>query len=225
MQERDVKQEARMKARQLAQEALQRGEATSWFDTLYSLAGGNEEAIPWADMVVNRQLASWFDTHDPEAAGKRALVVGCGLGDDAEYLASKDFDVLAFDISETAINWCRQRFPDSQVQYVAADLFETPASWNGVFDFVVEAYMVQALPHSVRAGAIQRIANFVAPRGSLLLICRGREESDPPGNMPWPLTRAEVDSFQLAGLRQVQFEDYPDPADPSVRRFRVLYQR
>lgn len=219
------KQEARLKARELVNEALQRGETTSWFDQLYRSAAGNDEAIPWADMVVNRQLAGWFDKHHPQGTGQRTLVVGCGLGDDAEYLASKDFDVVAFDISETAINWCKQRFPDTQVQYVTADLFKTPATWNGVFDFVVEVYTLQALPASVRPQAIQQIAGYVAPRGSLLIICRGREEVDPPGNMPWPLTRAELDSFQQYGLKEVQFEDYPDHNEPSVRRFRALYQR
>jgi hypothetical protein len=44
--------------------------------------------------------------------------------------------------------------------------------------------------------------------------------------MPWPLTRAELSAFTAAGLEELSFEDFldlEDPADPSVRRFRVLY--
>jgi hypothetical protein len=60
----------------------------------------------------------------------------------------------------------------------------------------------------------------------LLLIARGREPSDPEGQMPWPLTRAELSAFTAVGLEELSFEDFLDlegPADPSVRRFRVLY--
>jgi 2-polyprenyl-3-methyl-5-hydroxy-6-metoxy-1,4-benzoquinol methylase len=48
--------------------------------------------------------------------------VGCGLGADAEYLASLGFDTVGFDISETAIRLARERFPGSAVRYVSADL-------------------------------------------------------------------------------------------------------
>ena len=48
--------------------------------------------------------------------GKKALKIGCGLGDDAEYLTETGMEVTAFDISETAIRWCHERFPDSRVE-------------------------------------------------------------------------------------------------------------
>jgi hypothetical protein len=44
-----MKAQARARARQLAQEFAQRGEATGWFEKLYSQAQGNEQAIHWAD--------------------------------------------------------------------------------------------------------------------------------------------------------------------------------
>ncbi len=45
--------------------------------------------------------------------------------------------------------------------------------------------------------------------------------------MPWPLTRAELSAFTGAGLEELSFEDLldlEDAAEPSVRRFRVLYR-
>jgi hypothetical protein len=45
--------------------------------------------------------------------------------------------------------------------------------------------------------------------------------------MPWPLTRAELSAFTTAGLQEISFEDlldFEDPAEPAVRRFRVLYR-
>jgi hypothetical protein len=61
----------------------------------------------------------------------------------------------------------------------------------------------------------------------LLVIARGREPSEPEGQMPWPLTRAELSAFTAAGLEQISFEDLldsEDPAEPAVRRFRALYR-
>ena len=69
------------------------------------------------------------------------------------------------------------------------------------------------------------MADLVAEGGSLLIIARGREEHDPPGEMPWPLTRRELNHFLEIGLREVSFEDFQDPEEPSTRRFRVLYMR
>ncbi len=96
---------------------------------------------------------------------RRVLVVGCGLGDDAEYLSKLGANVTAFDLSQTAIDWCHQRFPDSKVNYQAVDLFTAPADWKLSFDLVVEIYTIQALPANIRPHAIESIGNFVAPNG------------------------------------------------------------
>lgn len=46
--------------------------------------------------------------------GLSAVVVGCGLGDDAEALAAAGFAVTAFDVSGSAIAWAKERFPNFQ---------------------------------------------------------------------------------------------------------------
>ena len=145
-----MKEQARAKARQLAREFAQRGDATGWFERLYSQAQGNEQAIHWADQETNPNLVRWLDRRNVAGQGKLALVVGCGLGDDAEELAHRGFEVVAFDIAPTAIAWCQQRFPHSPVAYVVADVLDPPSAWQGGFDFVLEAYTLQVLPADVR---------------------------------------------------------------------------
>jgi 2-polyprenyl-3-methyl-5-hydroxy-6-metoxy-1,4-benzoquinol methylase len=220
-----MKEQARAKARQLAREFAQRGDATGWFEELYTQAQGNQQAIHWADMAVNPSLLEWLDRRNILGTGKRALVVGCGLGDDAEELARQGFEVVAFDVAPTAIAWCRRRFPQSPTEYVVADVFDLPSNWQGSFDFVLEAYTLQVLPAEMRSKAMTRIASLLAPGGTLLVICRGRSAEDPSGELPWPLTTQELETFTSAGLRQVHFEDYFDQEEPPVRRFRVEYQR
>ncbi len=87
--------QARARARQLAQEFAQRRDATGWFERLYTQAQGNEQAIYWAQMVSNPNLVQWLDRRNVGGKGRRALVIGCGLGDDAEELAHRGFEVVA----------------------------------------------------------------------------------------------------------------------------------
>jgi hypothetical protein len=108
---------------------------------------------------------------------------------------------------------------------VTADLFDAPPEWQGKFSLVVESYTLQVLVQDLRRKAITCIADFVAPGGTLLVITRGREPTDPKGQMPWPLTREELTSFSDSGLQEASFEDYIDKEDPPVRRFRAAYRR
>ncbi len=216
--------EKRARARELASQYLAKGDPTGWFEQLYREAESGQSAIPWADRQPNPNLVAFWRQHPIAAAGRAALKVGCGLGDDAEQLAAWGFRTTAFDVSASAIRACRTRFPDSPVDYSVADLFQAPAEWTGRFDFVLESYTLQVLPPP-RSEAIQRIASFVKPGGSLLLIARARQEHEPEGQMPWPLTRRELLAFTESGLREVSFEDYVEAESPPVRRFRVLYER
>src|SRR5437016_4070207 len=89
----------------LAEKALAKGDITGWFDELYTAASGNASLIPWADENPNRYLLEWLDRKGDRPVaptiGKKAIVIGCGLGDDAEELSRRGFEVTAFDISET----------------------------------------------------------------------------------------------------------------------------
>ncbi|HEV3138075.1 MAG TPA: class I SAM-dependent methyltransferase [Pirellulales bacterium] len=215
----------RATARRLAQESLARQDAIGWFDALYIAAQDDASLIPWADMRGNPIFAKWLGQHPLAGQGKRALVIGCGLGDDAQELAALGFEVTAFDVSARAIEWCRRRFPDSGVNYRVADLLNPPAGWNESFDFVLEIYTLQVLPADLRPAATSHMASFVGRGGTLLVVARGREPAEDRGAMPWPLVKDEFEAFTLYGLETVSFEDYFDGEDPPVRRFRVEYRR
>jgi SAM-dependent methyltransferase len=216
---------ARARARELAQQALARDDPTGWFEPLYADAKGDPTAIQWADLQPNPHLFAWLADTGVAGAGRRALVVGCGLGDDAEELARRGFAVVAFDVAPTAVAWCRRRFPDSAVDYRVADLLDPPAAWDHAFDLVVEIYTLQVLPPDARARAITTIARFVADGGGVLVVARGRATEDPPGPMPWPLTRRELAGLAATGLTESRFEDFFDDEQPPVRRFRAFFTR
>lgn len=219
-----MSEEQRATAREIAYKHLKAGDPLSWFEVLYSRAGDDTSIIPWADLTPNPNLIDWLERNEYTAPGK-ALKVGCGLGDDAEELTRRGFETIAFDISASAIAWCRRRFPQSSVSYVVGDLFSAPTEWEAEFQFVLESYTLQVLPPNIRADAARCIATFVAPGGTLLVIARGRKPSEPEGKMPWPLTRNELSLFKAGGLKEVSFEDYMDSEDPPVHRFRATYRR
>jgi len=69
-----------------------------FFEAFYAGADDDYAQIPWARLSPRPVLVDWLDA-DPPAVGTPALVVACGLGDDAEELARRGCAVDAFDVS------------------------------------------------------------------------------------------------------------------------------
>jgi SAM-dependent methyltransferase len=223
----DEENARRLRARELAAQAAGSGDETGWFETLYAEAETGRSIVPWADGDANPHLTEWARQTGLGGAGKRALVVGCGLGYDAEFLAGLGFDVTAFDVAPTAVARAVKDHPGTRVAYVTADLLDLPGEWTGAFDLVVEAYTVQPLYGAVRERALAGLAAPVAPGGTLLVIARATNEADPvrdPGMMPWALTRREI---ELAGgtLQTVAIEQFSDEENPPKLRWRAEYRR
>ena len=215
----------RQRIQELATEATTSGRPSDWFETLYQESQGDTQQIPWAKLTPHPYLSDWLGENEVQGQGKIALVVGCGLGDDAEALAGLGFTVTAFDVAPSAIAWCQQRFPHSSVQYQVADLFDLPDSWRHTFDLVVEIRDIQALPLSVRADAINAVARTVAPSGELFLVTRVRETEVAPDGPPWPLSDAELHQFQAEGLVERQRLLFTVSEQPAVTQARLVYQR
>lgn len=195
---------------------------TAWFERLYRSAERGEAEVPWGRGAPHPKLLEWFGEHEPCGRGRRALVVGSGLGDDAELVAGRGFETVAFDVAPTAVATARRRFPGSAVEYVAADLLDPPARWAAAFDLVVEVLTVQSLPDSHRRAAIENVGALVAPGGTLLVIASARDERDGPvDGPPWPLTRAELDAFASARITPLRIEDL---REPGARRWRAEFR-
>jgi SAM-dependent methyltransferase len=178
---------------------------TALFERMYRAAADGGDGLPWDRGGPHPLLEQW--AHDLDGEGRRALVVGGGLGGDAEFVAARGFAVVAFDISPTAVAMVRRRHPDSVVAYEVADLLDLPSRWIGAFDLVVEALTVQSLPIAYHPQATANVARTVASGGTLLVIATARDDDAPtPDGPPWPLTRAEIDAFADGGLAPVRVE-------------------
>jgi SAM-dependent methyltransferase len=212
-------------AGRLAAESLAAGDPTGWFERLYVAAEKGDAVVPWDRGGPHPLLVQWTEARELEARGKRALVVGCGLGGDAEYVAARGFDTVAFDVAAAAVRAARRRHPGSHVRYLTADLLDPPADWRDAFDLVVESMTVQSLPDPPRRGAIARVGRMVAPGGTLIVIAVARGEGDPVDGPPWPLTRSEIDAFATGDLQPLRIENVVDAAQPTLRRWRAEFRR
>lgn len=198
---------------------------TAWFERLYTAAGSGEAVVPWDHGGPRPVLVQWTAQHHLDGAGRTAVVVGCGLGSDAEHLAGLGFRTTAFDVSPTAVATARERHPGTQVDYTTADLLDLPPSWRGSYDFVLESLTVQSLPMSLHAPAIAAVRTLVAPGGTVLVLAGHREEDSVVDGPPWPLTESEVHAFASADVHVQQAEVVADPEAAERRWWRVELRR
>ncbi|MGH3655568.1 MAG: class I SAM-dependent methyltransferase, partial [Micromonosporaceae bacterium] len=162
-------------AQRLAAESLAEGDSTGWFERLYAAAEAGETGVPWSREEPNPLLVEWAEERPAGDGSRRAAVVGCGLGSDAEYVGALGYDTVGFDISPSAVTAARRRFPESPVRYVVADLLRLPDEWRHAYHLVIESITVQSLPTSLRQDAIRSVASLVAPGGTLLVLSRTLE--------------------------------------------------
>ena len=196
-------------------------DATAWFDRLYAAAEEGRAVVPWDRGEAHPLLVEWCERSGRRGNQARALVVGSGPGHDAELLSRLGFATTAFDVSPTAVAATRARFPDSRVDYVAADLLALPAEWHRAFALVVEIFTVQSLPRSLREQVTTAVCDTVSPGGTLLVIqavseSGGVTEAGPP----WPLTAGEIRAFGRDGLVSVSIEELDEP-----HRWRAEFRR
>ncbi|GGL14586.1 class I SAM-dependent methyltransferase [Mangrovihabitans endophyticus] len=98
-----------------------------------------------------------------------ALEAGCGAGAEAIWLATRGWQVTAADIAAAALTHAAERATafgvDAKVDWVEADL----STWepDARYDLVTTHYAHPAMP---QLDFYQRIASWVAPQGTLLIV-------------------------------------------------------
>jgi SAM-dependent methyltransferase len=108
----------------------------------------------------------------------RALDLGCGEGADSVWLAERGWDVVAVDISETALGRAKEaagtRGVTDRIQFVQLDLSEDFPS--GTFDLISSQFLHSTV-YLDRSKVLANAAAALRPNGLLVIVDHG---SAPP---------------------------------------------
>lgn len=158
----------------------------------------------------------------------RAVVLGCGTGTNAIYLAKKGFDVTAIDIAPTALNLAEEKAEkaDVKVRWLLASVLAPPADLKK-FDFIFD----RGCYHGVRrnnAEAYVRTVKRLSRPGTNILVLAGNANEErhygPPRVKEEELRGDFSSAFDFVRLDTVHF-DSVDPNQKGALAWSVLLRR
>ncbi|MDF1880908.1 class I SAM-dependent methyltransferase [Sulfurimonas sp. MAG313] len=196
--------------------------SNEFFESIYKQSQGDVKQIPWAELKTNSFLEEYLSMHIGEG---KAIVIGCGLGEDAFALGEAGFEVTAIDISQTAIAWCQDTYDYTDIDFKVQDIFELPESMLEQYDFIFECRTIQSLPLMYRDKIIRAISSLLKPKGKILAIANGKNEGEKFDGPPWPLARNELRLFENYNCKELEFSIFAEDKGPSKMKFRALYEK
>jgi SAM-dependent methyltransferase len=137
-----------------------------FWDPFYS---NRQRPIPFFENKPDENLVSYISAGIINIG--KAMELGCGPGRNSLFLARSGFSVDAFDISEVAIQWAKERAYKTalSINFRCQSVFELAPCQE--YDFVYDSgCMHHMLPHR-RMQYIQMIYNGLKPGGYFGLTC------------------------------------------------------
>lgn len=164
---------------------------------------------PWDSAVPDAMLV------DVVQAGLlpsgRAFEIGCGTGTNARFLAESGYDVLAVDLSPTALKIAKEKNNVPGVTYAQLDVFQDP--WpEGPFDVVVDrgCFHLFSDPEQQRR-FVQAVAGALRPGGCWLSLIGSTEgpprDSGPPRRTATNIVSVVEPLLEVVLLRAGRFDD------------------
>ena len=180
---------------------------TFWEDTYAQHRDGWEMGVPHPSLV------HLVDTTAPPRG--RVAVPGCGRGHDARFLASRGYDVVAFDFAPAALDAARELAQRDQVDvdFEAQDIFTLGRDYAHAFDGLWEYTCFCAIDPRRRREYIDVVATVLKP-GGWFLACFFPVRPRGAGP-PFAVARREVRHL-LAGRFRVEWAG--PPPRPVARR-------
>jgi SAM-dependent methyltransferase len=136
---------------------------------------------PWDNKAPSESVIAW------QTGGwvhGDVLDIGCGLGDNAVYLAKNGHTVTGLDISPTALKTAEQRAKDAgvDVKFAVADSTKLDG-YTDAFDTVIDSGMFHCLDDVGRRSYAVAVHRATRPGATLLLSCFS--DANPVGE-EWP---------------------------------------
>ncbi|MFE5921771.1 methyltransferase domain-containing protein [Streptomyces sp. NPDC056468] len=164
------------------------------FEDMYTGAADTPPVQPWD---IGRAQPALVAVEEAGLITGSVLDVGCGLGDNAAFLASRGHAVTAVDVSATAVTEARRRAGAKgvEVEFVVGDATRLQG-FEGRFDTVVDSACFHALAEDERQRYLTVLHDACRPGARLHMFCFA-EELDAP--FPGPHRHSAVNLRRMVG--------------------------
>jgi SAM-dependent methyltransferase len=129
----------------------------------------------------------------------RVLILGCGHGHDAHFFASKGHIVTAVDFSELAIKSARELYPDSNINWICADVFSWSKNIHAEYDLIFEHTFFCAIEPKLRQQLVQIWSQLLLKGGSFIAVFFILDQTSAPpfGATEWEIRERLKKNFQF----------------------------
>ncbi len=166
------------------------------------------EELPWNAGMADGDLKDLLD--GVQATPDKAYDLGCGPGNDAVFLASQGWKVIAVDISPTAVKLAKEAAAkfgvEGKIQFVAADVLALKG--RGDASLVNDRGCFHTLPSDTWADYARMVAGLLKKNGLLALkVFSFKEPKLTTGSGPFRFTEEQledvfVDAFEMVMIKE-----------------------
>jgi SAM-dependent methyltransferase len=196
-------------------EALYRGEPL--FPEGHPLRAVYQGIVPWE---IGRPQPAITNLAKDGGFRGQVLDVGCGLGENALYLAARGLDVTGIDIAPTAIRRAGARAEELglEVEFLVADATTLDGLAGRTFDTILDSGLYHGLTADQRRACLAALHRAAAPGARLYLHCAS-DALPPQIAPPHPYTEHDVrQSLTDAGWIIIRFADSSHATNPALTR-------
>ncbi len=135
------------------------------------------EQIPWNNETPPELLVELIDSGKIRPC--RAIDLGCGAGNYAVYLASRDFDVTGGDLSPTAIKIAKENAERKGIKcnFIAADVVEELDKINEAWDFAYDWGLLHHILPERRQKYVENVYRILNRGGKYLSLCFSQQDT------------------------------------------------
>ena len=158
----------------------------------------------------------------------RAVVLGCGTGTNAIYLAQKGFDVTALDVAPRALARAQGKADKAKVKvrWVVADVLAPPAL--GTFDFIFDRGCYHGVRRVSATGFVKTVNALSKPGTHMFIIAGNANEPrhyGPPRVDETDLVGDFAKTWDFVSLREIRLDGRAGNSKSSVWMWAVLIRR